>query len=202
MRHIILTISLAMALALAPTGCGRNEAASVAAASQPPSVAKDPQRTTQPEAEPTSASPVAVGKPAPDWALSGLDGKPVRLSDFRGKKGVLLVFFATWCPYCMEEVPSLIAFQNKYKDAKVELIAVDIGQPANVVKSFAEARKVNYRLVLDMDEKVATAYGVTGIPTNIAIDAAGTIRYMDNPFPRDVDALVKQLEPASGGAAK
>ena len=107
--------------------------------------------------------------------MNDLDGNPVKLSDFRGKKGVLLVFFATWCPYCMEEVPGLIAFQNRYKGRSVELIGDDLDQPAQVVKRFAEERKMNYKLVLDPDGTVATAYGVVGIPTFVAIDAAGTI---------------------------
>jgi peroxiredoxin len=100
----------------------------------------------------------------------------------------------------MEEVPSLIAFQSQYKDRPVELIGVDYDQPAPVVQRFAEARKVNYPLLLDPGGTVATAYGVVGIPAFVGIDAAGVIRYMDNVLPGDLDALVKQLE--AGGAAE
>ena len=156
---------------------------------------------------PASATPgtggaVVVGNPAPEWQLSGPDGKPVALGDYRGKKGVLMAFFATWCAACMEEVPSLIAFRNRYKDRAVELIGVDYDQPAHVVKRFAEAGKVNYKLVLDPDGTVATAYGVVGLPTFVGIDAAGTIRYVDNALPGDLDALVKQLETGEAAEAK
>ena len=154
---------------------------------------------------PTPATPgagrgAAVGSPAPDWRLSDPEGKPVALADYRGKKGVLMAFFATWCAACMEEVPSLIAFQSSYADRRVELIGVDNDQPAHVVKQFAEARKVNYKLVLDPDGTVARAYGVAGFPTFVGIDAAGTIRYAGNVLPGDLDALVKQLE--TGGPAE
>ena len=111
-----------------------------------------------------------------------------------------MAFFATWCAACMEEVPSLIAFQGRYADRRVELIGVDNDQPAHVVKRFAEARKVNYKLVLDPDGTVATAYGVVGFPTFVGIDAAGTVRYVGNVLPGDLDALVKQLE--TGGPAE
>ena len=154
---------------------------------------------------PTPATPrtgggAVVGNPTPDWQLNDPDGKPVALGDYRGKKGVLMAFFATWCAACIEEVPSLIAFQSRYKDRSVELIGVDYDQPAHVVKQFAEASKVNYKLVLDADGTVAAAYGVVGFPTFVGIDAAGTIRYFNNVLPGDLDALVKQLE--TGGAAE
>ncbi len=161
-----------------------------------------------PAAAGTSAAPAApragggasVGSPAPGWRLNDLEGNPVALGDYRGKKGVLMAFFATWCAACMEEVPSLIAFQSRYTDRPVELIGVDNDQPARVVKRFAEARKVNYKLVLDPDGTVAAAYGVVGFPTFVGIDAAGTIRYVGNVLPGDLDALVRQLE--TGGPAE
>jgi thiol:disulfide interchange protein DsbD len=154
---------------------------------------------------PTSAIPrigsgAVAGNPAPDWQLNDPEGKPVALGDYRGKKGVLMVFFATWCAACMEEVPGLIAFQSRYEGRPVELIGVDYDQPAHVVKQFAEAGKVNYKLVLDPDGAVATVYGVVGFPTFVGIDAAGTIRYLDNVLPGDLDALVKQLQ--TGGAVE
>jgi cytochrome c-type biogenesis protein len=151
-------------------------------------------------ATPRPGSGAGVGNPAPDWQLRDPEGKPVALGDYRGKKGVLMAFFATWCAACMEEVPSLIAFQNRYEGRPVELIGVDYEQPAHVVKQFAEASKVNYKLALDPDGAVATAYGVVGFPTFVGIDAAGAIRYLDNALPGDLDALVKQLE--TGGAAE
>jgi len=153
-------------------------------------------------APPSSATggATAVGSPAPGWRLNDPDGQPVALEDYRGRKGILMAFFATWCAACMEEVPDLIAFQEKYKDWPVELIGVDYDQPAHVVKQFAEARKVNYQLVLDHEAAVATAYGVLGLPTFVGIDAAGTIRFVDNVLPRNLDALVRQLE--TGAPAK
>ena len=69
-----------------------------------------------------------------------------------------------------------------------------------MVKQFAEASKVNYKLALDAEGAVARVYGVVGFPTFIGIDAAGTIRYVDNVLPGDLDALVKQLE--AGGTAE
>lgn len=145
----------------------------------------------------TAAAPAKaeVGQPAPNWTLPSVDGQPVSLADYRGKKGVLLVFFATWCPHCMKEVPDLIAFQNKYKGRNVEVVGVAVDQNAPVIRRFAEQHKTNYTLVLDEGGKVAGTFGVIGVPTNVGIDAAGVVRYLDNPLPHDLDKLAKQLEP-------
>ena len=159
-------------------------------------------RTSPTPTQPGQRSAATVGNPTPDWKLNDLDGNPVKLSDFRAKKGVLLVFFAIWCPYCMEEVPRLIAFQNAYKGRSVELIGVDLDQPAQVVKRFAEERKINYKLLLDPGGNVATAYGVVGIPTLVGIDATGTVRYIANGLPEDLNALVKQLEAVGAVASQ
>jgi peroxiredoxin len=178
---------IACAAVAVSLGCGkRNESAGA--------------RTSPSPAQPGQSGSATVGNPAPDWQLNDLDGKSVKLSDFHAKKGVLLAFFATWCPYCMEEVPNLIAFQTAYKDRSVELIGVDLDQPAHVVKRFAEERKTNYKLLLDPGGQVATAYGIVGIPTIVGIDATGTVRYVANGLPKDLDALVKQLE--AGGTAE
>src|SRR5260370_11023264 len=73
---------------------------------------------------------------APDWQLSDVDGKPVKLSDFKGKV-VILDFWATWCPPCRAEIPGLIAIQTKYANKGFTMIGVSLDeQRAPVVKSF------------------------------------------------------------------
>ena len=150
-----------------------------------------------------SAGKLAVGGKAPAWQVKTLDGKKVALADFTGKKGVVVAFFATWCPHCMEEVPDLIAFQNKIKDAKVELVALALDQPERVLTKFVDSRKVNYVVANDADGVIARAYGVVGIPTIIGIDAQGTVRYIEHALPREQAEFVKLLEPAMpSGAAQ
>ncbi|MDQ6911524.1 MAG: TlpA family protein disulfide reductase [Verrucomicrobiota bacterium] len=123
----------------------------------------------------TIANATGKAQTAPAWDLKDLEGKPVKLSDFKGKV-VLLNFWATWCPPCREEIPALIALQNTYKDQGLVVIglSVDQGGPA-AVKSFAKRMKINYPIVLG-DEKTAAAYGnVQVIPTTFFIDRAGDI---------------------------
>lgn len=123
----------------------------------------------------TQASNGIAGAPAaPDWELAGLDGKTVKLSDFKGKV-VVLNFWATWCPPCRREIPDLIALQKKYgKDLVVVGVSLDENGLA-AVKSFVAKNGINYPVVMG-DQKIASAYGgITAIPTTFVIDRAGKI---------------------------
>lgn len=121
------------------------------------------------------ANSTAESRRAPDWQLKDLDGKPVKLLDFKGKV-VVLNFWATWCPLCRKEIPALIALHDGYKDKGVVVIGVSMDQGGpSVVKPFAKRTKINYPLVMG-DESTAAAYGnVQVIPTTFFIDRDGNI---------------------------
>ena len=113
---------------------------------------------------------------ASEFTLPGIEGNQVSLSDFKGKI-VMLNFWATWCPGCVEEIPYFIELYHEYKDQGFEMVGVsrDKGGAA-VVKPFAEKKNVNYTMLLD-DKNVAGKYGTKGIlPTTFLIDRTGQIR--------------------------
>lgn len=114
-------------------------------------------------------------EPAMDFTLKDLKGNSFSLSTFFGKRIVLLDFGATWCPYCVDAIPTLKAIHAGYKDVKV--VAVDIKESRQVVEQFAEKHKLPYTIVLDTDGAVASIYEVRGIPTVIVVDKKGIIRY-------------------------
>ena len=153
-----------------------------------------------PKSKPKSM--LGVGQPAPEWSLKGLDGQAVTLSQFKGNKGVVMVFFATWCPICMDEVPQLKSFQTRYDKRRIAFVAINVEQPAHTVEQFIKAKGVNYKVLLDEDGSVSAKYGleVTGLPLILGIDAAGVVRHMDNALPGDLDAFVASLEPAVAAA--
>ncbi len=164
-------------------------------AKAPQVVPSSPSAAIEPGVE-ISTVKASVGAPAPGWALQDTDGKPARLEDYRGKKGVVMVFFSTWCAACMEEVPELIAFQQKYGTGGVDVVGVGIDQPLHTLKRFVEDARVNYRVVVDADSKVADLYGVTGVPLVVAVDSAGTVRFIGHALPKDKEALVRNLQPS------
>lgn len=125
-----------------------------------------------------SARPVPTkavqGQPAPDWQLCGLDGKPIKLSDSKGKV-VVVNFWATWCPPCRKEIPTLIALQKEYRDRGVVVIGVSLDQGgAAAVQSFASRMGIAYPIATG-NEDVQTSYSVEAIPTTFIVDRAGNI---------------------------
>lgn len=112
---------------------------------------------------------------APNWQLQDLEGKSVKLSDFKGKV-VLLNFWATWCPPCRREIPDFVALQKQYADKGLVIIGVSMDEGgAEVVKPFAKKIGINYPIVLG-DQKTAAAYGgIQVVPTTFVIDKTGKI---------------------------
>jgi len=149
-----------------------------------------------------------VGQPAPDFTLQTHDGKSLTLSSLEGKRGVVLVFFATWCPACMAEVPQVKRFVEESRERNVLVYGVNIEQSQRIVDKFVQDHAINYRVLLDADGAVAKTYAVTGIPTIVGIDADGIVRFRDHALPKDKDAFVAELTkplgkavPAAGEAA-
>lgn len=140
----------------------------------------------------TVASVPEVGRPAPDFTASDLDGRPVRLSDLRGKP-VLINFWATWCPPCREEMPQIEAFYRRHRD-QVEVLGVGVGETAEQVRAFLKDNPYSWRFVVDPDLKVADRYRVFGIPVSYFIDKDGIIRgfYMGAMDAEQIRAFARQ----------
>jgi peroxiredoxin len=111
---------------------------------------------------------------APGFELPALDGRPVHLKDLRGRV-VLLYFWATWCPYCTRELPSINQVHREWEPKGVSVILVDIREDqAKVARAVAERGYVA-RVVLDRDGEVSDAYGVNATPTVFLIAPDGTL---------------------------
>lgn len=117
------------------------------------------------------------GNLAPDFELTTLDGRKVKLSDYRGKK-VILNFWATWCPPCRAEIPDMDKFYSSYKDKDIVILGVNLTkaeQDQTSVKSFIKEYRVTYPIPLDKESLAAEMYQVSAIPTSYIIDPQGTI---------------------------
>ena len=116
-----------------------------------------------------------VGKPAPDFQLPSLDGQVITLSGLRGKP-VLINFWATWCPACVEEMPYLQETYEKWTGKGLVLLTIDIGETSDTVKEFMVKYNLTMPVLLDTSQSVAQRYNITGIPTTFLIDKDGIIR--------------------------
>ena len=114
--------------------------------------------------------------PAPDFALTDIDGAVHRLSDFRGQV-VVVNFWATWCPPCRFEMPSMQRAWEVLREDGVMILAVDVGEDAETVFTFTGDYPVDFPLLLDRDGKVVEAWPIRGLPTTFVIDPEGRMAY-------------------------
>jgi len=120
--------------------------------------------------------PVAKPFAAPDFTLKGEDGKIYRLSDYRGKV-VVLNFWATWCPPCRYEMPSMERAYRKVKGGNIAILAVNVGENEDTVFAFTGHYPVTFPLPLDRDGSVIGKYPVVGLPTTFIIDPQGQVTH-------------------------
>ena len=112
---------------------------------------------------------------AQDFELPTLSGDYARLSNFRGKV-VFLNIWATWCPPCREEMPSMESLYRKLKGRDFEMLAVSIdGEGGKAVRPFAAKYRLTFPVLLDPDNKTPKLYGLTGVPETFIIDKNGMV---------------------------
>ncbi len=151
-----------------------------------------------------------VGQLAPELAgtlddgsaftLTDLDGHPIRLADLRGR-AVWLNFWASWCPPCQAETPTLRAMDERYRDRGLTLIAVQVQQTVDDGRRYAATYNLEYSIGADVSAAVFRTYRVYALPTQFFIDPAGVIRAVVNGPLDDGSAarLIETILPEGGG---
>jgi peroxiredoxin len=122
----------------------------------------------------SGSRPPRIGSNALDFAVH--DGPTrVTLSQFRGQV-VVLNFWATWCPPCIEEMPSLVEMQRRLKDKGVTVLAVSVDVDESAYRQFVKDHNVNLLTVRDPDQKSSALYGTFKFPETYIVDRNGVIR--------------------------
>ena len=118
--------------------------------------------------------PRRIGEAAPDFSVQDSD-RQVQLSQFRGQV-VVLNFWATWCPPCNEELPSLMSMQERTRARGVVVVGISIDVDGDAYHRFLKQRGVNFVTVRDPEEKISSMYGTHGWPETFIIDRQGVLR--------------------------
>ncbi len=118
--------------------------------------------------------PSRVGLPAQEFTVRDSD-RTVSLNQFRGQV-VVLNFWATWCPPCVAELPSMMHMQDRLRTHGVTVLGVSIDVDSDAYHRFLKLRSVNFLTVRDPDQKVAGMYGTSVWPESYVIDRDGVMR--------------------------
>lgn len=138
---------------------------------------------------------------APNFSLPDLQGKTVSLQDVSGKI-VLVNFWATWCPYCVEEMGALEAAQKKYSGRAFTVLAVNVmsRETESGIRAFVEKGGYTFPVLLDIEGKASNAYGIYSIPTSYLIDGRSRVRWVkqgpvtEEEIEQKVEQLLKERQ--------
>lgn len=137
-------------------------------------------------------------QPAPDFELMDMDGEAHSLSDYAGKV-VLINFWATWCPPCVREMPSMERLYQRLQDEPFVVLAINQFETTDHVFAFMGQLEVfpSFPILFDPESDISQAFGVRGLPTSFLLDRQGRIvfraiggREFDHP---DIEAQVRSL---------
>ena len=122
-----------------------------------------------------SIVPMKVNYPVPELTLENIKGETESLADFNGKV-VLLNNWATWCPPCRAEMPTLVAFYNAHASAGFLIVAIEAGDSQSDVQKFVNDYKMTFHVWLDPKGKALYAFKNPSLPNSYVIDRSGTVR--------------------------
>lgn len=133
------------------------------------------------------------GMAAPDFELKDLNGASVRLSAYKGTKSVLLYFWATWCPYCIQAKPQIAKLRDSISPGEMEILGVNVGGGDSLEKlrKYQQGHPVSWPVLYDENGSAVKAYQIQGIPLFVLINKQGNIAYRGNVLPPDVSKMLK-----------
>jgi len=151
---------------------------------------------------PDARTQVAEGKPALQFTLPDLAGKLQALPE---GKVVLLNFWATWCPPCRQEMPSMAALSRRLESKGLKVVAVSVDKSASDLASFVREYKLPFMVLHDADAATSASYGVFRYPESFLIDRNGVVRYhligaVDWMSPQVLQGIEGMLNEQSGKA--
>jgi peroxiredoxin len=141
-------------------------------------------KATEEDAGTRAAAVNAAGKDAPALTLPSLEGRTISLSDYRGKKTVVIAYWASWCSPCRAEIPILNRLYNRGHATvnEFEVLAVSVDEDRAEAEKFAKETGMTFPVLLDPGRHTIDAFHVDNVPSLIVVDPAGKIVYGHSGF--------------------
>jgi len=141
----------------------------------------------------TWAGTPGIGDAAPNIKMHDIQGRTFNLSDYKGKKPVYVKFWATWCHYCLSEMPHLQHLVSTYGD-EVEMVTINVGLNDSIANINQLYKRQNFspRTLFDQKGSLSKAYGIIGTPQHLLIDRNGHIAYRSFLATDQLDQLIAQ----------
>lgn len=135
-----------------------------------------------------------IGEKINNISLTSSDGNIVNFSDYRGK--VLLInSWATWCPPCKAEMPTLETYYQNNKEAGFEILAINAGESKEVASKFKQYNGITFPIMLDTNGDIIEALGITGLPTSILVNRDGIVEHIHVGmfFENDLESIISPV---------
>ena len=140
---------------------------------------------------------VEVGDSAPDFSITTDNGRAITAASFGGKL-LVLNFWATWCPPCVEELPSLNEFANRFTKAGVVVLGISVDSDEKIYRDFLARARVSFLTARDPDRKISADYGTFKYPESYIVDGKGKVLrkiisnqdWMSDRVIKDVESLL------------
>lgn len=126
---------------------------------------------------------------APEFQLPSVEGETMALSEYTQKGPVVLAFWATWCPPCVQEIPTLNEWQAEYADEGLTVLGINIDEEKEQILRFRQTNPINYPILIDEGGKVAEVYEITALPVVVVLAKGGEIIYYGFTLP-DIQKLM------------
>ena len=139
-----------------------------------------------------------VSPDAIDLSLKTIDGEKINLKDYRGKKMVHLMFWATWCPHCLLEMPRLKELYEAVGDRPYEIFAVDVGSSDSLkrIRKIQKQYQIPCPIIFDKEGESPKQCKIISVPYNVVIDMNGVIKERYCEIPKDPVAYLNKLFPS------
>lgn len=136
---------------------------------------------------------VGVGDAIPSFEATTLNGQRISSGELKNNSPMLLIFWASWCPYCVRDVQKLNDLYATYQSKGLVMLAINPGVNDSIrkIEQFVKNHRATYPIAFDEGSAITKEFGILGAPTYLVVDKSGVVRYRGNQLPEGIEKLLE-----------